>query len=72
VVTPTSGRANGLNMPPPLKFMTSTTLYYNNYKKKKTCTYIHKKELKKILIQIVDVTKHEKTRKYKKEKNDLK
>jgi hypothetical protein len=38
VVTPTSGRANGLNMPPPLKFMTSTTLYYNNYKKKNTCT----------------------------------
>jgi hypothetical protein len=30
VVTPTSGRTNGLNMPPPLKFMTSTTLYYNN------------------------------------------
>jgi hypothetical protein len=72
VVTPTSGRANGLNMPPPLMFMTSTTLYYNNYKKKKKYMYIHKKELKKILIQIVDVTKHEKTRKYKKEKNDLK
>jgi hypothetical protein len=50
VVTPTSGRANGLNMPPPLKFMTSTT-----FTKEKI--YIHKKELKKKLIQITQSMK---------------
>jgi hypothetical protein len=45
VVTPTSGRANGLNMPPPLKFMTSTTFT----KEKKI--YI-KKNLKKYLYKL--------------------
>jgi GH35 family endo-1,4-beta-xylanase len=60
-----------------LKFMTSTTLYYNNYKRKKnTCThtYLHKKELKKnTYINCVGMSQNMKTQgKIKKKKNDLK